>query len=67
MVLACSGHMFVRSTLVMDQAEWTAAHVEAFAFFAGYAGVAPTTAGLDRQEWGSPTRSPCAVLALPGS
>lgn len=35
MVLACSRHMFVRPTLVMDQAEWTAAHVEAFAFFAG--------------------------------
>jgi hypothetical protein len=27
--------MFVRPTLVMDQAEWTAAHVEAFAFFGG--------------------------------
>ncbi len=35
MVLACSRHMFVRPTLLMDQAEWTAAHVEAFAFFAG--------------------------------
>jgi transposase len=35
MVLACSRHMFVRPTLVMDQAEWTAAHVEAFAFFGG--------------------------------
>jgi transposase len=35
MVLAHSRHMFVRPTLVMDQAEWTAAHVEAFAFFAG--------------------------------
>jgi hypothetical protein len=63
----CSRHMFVRPTLSMDQAQWTAAHVEAFAFFGGYAGVAPTVAGLDRQEWGSPSRSPCAVLALPGS
>ena len=35
MVLACSRHMFVRPTLVMDQGEWTAAHVEAFAFFSG--------------------------------
>ncbi len=35
MVLACSRHMFVRPTLLMDQAEWTAAHVEAFAFFDG--------------------------------
>ncbi len=35
MVLACSRHMFVRPTLRMDQAEWTAAHVEAFAFFGG--------------------------------
>lgn len=35
MVLVCSRHMFVRPTLVMDQAEWTAAHVEAFGFFAG--------------------------------
>lgn len=35
MVLACSRHMFVRPTLVMDQTEWTRAHVEAFAFFGG--------------------------------
>lgn len=35
MVLPCSRHMFVRPTLSMDQAEWTAAHVEAFAFFGG--------------------------------
>jgi len=35
MVLACSRHLFVRPTVVMDQAEWTAAHVEAFAFFGG--------------------------------
>lgn len=35
MVLACSRHLFVRPTLVMDQAEWTRAHVEAFAFFGG--------------------------------
>ena len=35
MVLACSRHMFVRPTVVMDQAEWTAAHVEAFAYFGG--------------------------------
>jgi len=35
MVLAASRHMFVRPTLSMDQAEWTAAHVEAFEYFAG--------------------------------
>jgi transposase len=35
MVLCCSRHMFVRPTLSMDQAEWSAAHVEAFDFFAG--------------------------------
>jgi transposase len=35
MVLACSRYLFVRPTLVMDQAEWCAAHVEAFAFFGG--------------------------------
>jgi transposase len=35
MVLACSRHMFVRPVLIMDQRAWTAAHVEAFAFFAG--------------------------------
>ncbi|MEV0453827.1 IS21 family transposase [Catellatospora methionotrophica] len=35
MVLACSRHMFVQPTLVMDQAAWTQAHVDAFAFFGG--------------------------------
>jgi transposase len=35
MVLACSRHMFVRPTLVMDQAAFTEAHVEAFRFFGG--------------------------------
>jgi transposase len=35
MVLACSRHMFVQPTLVMDQQAWTAAHVDAFAFFGG--------------------------------
>jgi transposase len=35
MVLACSRHMFVRPVLAMDQAAWTQAHVEAFAFFGG--------------------------------
>jgi transposase len=35
MVLPCSRYMFVRPTVSMDQAEWTAAHVEAFAFFGG--------------------------------
>jgi len=35
MVLPCSRHLFLRPTLVMDQAEWTAAHVEAFAYFGG--------------------------------
>ena len=35
MVLAFSRYMFVRPVLVMDQAAWTRAHVEAFAFFGG--------------------------------
>lgn len=35
MVLCCSRHMFVRPTLVMDQAEWVIAHVEAAEFFGG--------------------------------
>ena len=35
MVLACSRHVFVRPVLTMDQAAWTQAHVEAFAFFGG--------------------------------
>jgi len=35
MVLACSRYMFVRPVLSMDQASWTQAHVEAFAFFGG--------------------------------
>jgi Integrase core domain len=35
LVLACSRHMFVRPTLVMDQAEWVAAHVAAAEFFGG--------------------------------
>jgi transposase len=35
MVLTCSRHMFVRPVFTMDQAAWTQAHVEAFAFFGG--------------------------------
>jgi transposase len=35
MVLACSRHVFVQPTLVMDAAAWTQAHVDAFAFFGG--------------------------------
>jgi hypothetical protein len=35
MVLPCSRDMFVRPTVSMDQREWTAADVEAFAFFGG--------------------------------
>jgi transposase len=35
MVFAHNRHVFVRPTLSMDQREWTAAHVEAFAFFGG--------------------------------
>lgn len=35
LVLACSRHMFVRPTLVMDQRAFTEAHVEAFRFFGG--------------------------------
>jgi transposase len=37
MVLACSRYMFVRPVLTMDQAAWSQAHVEAFAFFGGAA------------------------------
>src|SRR4029453_7647550 len=33
MVLSHSRHMFVRPVISMDQASWTASHVEAFAFF----------------------------------
>jgi transposase len=35
MVLACSRHLFVWPTLVMDQRAWTEAHVAAFEFFGG--------------------------------
>ena len=35
MVLACSRHMFVRPVLRLDSASWVAAHVAAFAYFAG--------------------------------
>ncbi|WP_158088871.1 IS21 family transposase [Thermoactinospora rubra] len=35
MVLSHSRHMFVRPVMSMDQASWTASHVEAFAFFGG--------------------------------
>jgi transposase len=35
MVLACSRHMFVRPTLLMDQRAFTEAHVAAFRFFGG--------------------------------
>src|SRR5262249_40521805 len=35
MVRACSRHMFRRPVVTMDQAAWTQAHVEAFAFFGG--------------------------------
>ncbi len=35
MVLACSRHMFVRPVLRLDARSWVAAHVAAFAFFAG--------------------------------
>ncbi|GAB3878101.1 hypothetical protein GCM10027612_01850 [Microbispora bryophytorum subsp. camponoti] len=35
MVLSHSRHMFVHPVVSMDQASWTASHVEAFAFFGG--------------------------------
>jgi transposase len=35
MVLSHSRHMFVRPVISMDQASWTASHVEAFTFFGG--------------------------------
>ncbi|HTT89837.1 MAG TPA: IS21 family transposase [Acidimicrobiales bacterium] len=42
-VLACSRHLFVRPTFVMDQVEWVAAHVAAAEFFGGL----PTRIVLD--------------------
>ena len=39
MVLAFSRLMSVRPVLRMDQHAWTEAHVAAFEFFGGYAGV----------------------------
>src|ERR671920_1036534 len=67
MVLAYSRHLFVRPTLVMDQAEWTAAHVEAFAFFGGSRpGWSRTTS---RPAWTSRTsttrRSTAPMLSWP--
>ena len=56
MVLACSRHLFVRPTLVMDQAEWTAAHVEAFAFFGGVPGPAGPGQPQDRGRQAGPLR-----------
>lgn len=35
MVLPCSRHMFVRPVLMMDQHNWTEAHVAAFQYFGG--------------------------------
>ncbi|MFC7661409.1 hypothetical protein ACFQV8_40250 [Pseudonocardia benzenivorans] len=53
LVLACSRHMFVRPVLTMDQREWTRAHVDAFAFFDGYAGVEPAFSESRRRGWAS--------------
>lgn len=53
MVLCCSRHLFVRPTIKMDQAEWTAAHVEAFEFFGGCpARIVPDNlkTGVDRPD-----------------
>jgi hypothetical protein len=66
MVLACSRHVFVRPVLRMDQAAWTQAHVEAFAFFGGYAGVVASEVGARSRGWCSPSRSADALVAVPG-
>jgi transposase len=53
MVLSHSRHMFVRPVLKMDQQAWTAAHVEAFAFFGGVpARIVPDNlaTGVDRAD-----------------
>ncbi len=65
--LSYSGKAVHRVFASQGQEAFLEGHVAAFEAFGGYAGVAPTVAGLDRQEWRSPTRSPCAVLALLGS
>jgi transposase len=67
MVLACSRHMFVRPVLKMDQRAWTECHVEAFAFFGGYACVDHATAVSKRQKWWrSPPWSADGVDSVPG-
>ena len=53
MVLSHSRHIFVRPVLKMDQQAWTAAHVEAFAFFGGVpARIVPDNlaTGVDRAD-----------------
>jgi hypothetical protein len=51
-VLACSRHLFVRPTLVMDQAEWVAAHVAAAEFFGGLPErIIPENVGLPARMW----------------
>jgi hypothetical protein len=53
MVLSHSRHMFVRPVISMDQASWTASHVEAFAFFGG----CPARLVPDNQDRGGQARS----------
>jgi DNA replication protein DnaC/transposase len=68
MVLACSRHMFVRPVLRMDQAAWTGAHVEAFAFFGGVpARLIPDNlkTGVDKPDLYDPRLNRCyAELAV---
>jgi len=68
MVLACSRHVFVRPVLRMDQAAWTQAHVEAFAFFGGVpARLVPDNlrTGVERSDLYDPRMNRCyAELAV---
>ena len=68
MVLACSRHQFVWPTLRMDQQAWTAAHVEAFAFFGGVpARLVPDNlkTGVDKPDLYDPRINRCyAELAV---
>ena len=64
MVLSHSRHMFVRPVISMDQASWTASHVEAFAFFGGYVGDFSSAISRFRSGWSLPSRSAHGLAAL---
>lgn len=68
MVLACSRYLFLRPVLTMDQAAWTRAHVEAFAFFGGVPSrLVPDNlrTGVDRADLYDPKINRCyAELAV---